>query len=263
MVTAKEIPPGGVGEVKVTFRTKGYQGKIKKSVTVETNDSENQRVALSVGGEVVADVMVEPRYINFRNVSKENPAQPIQLEISLREGKGLKIRSVSADNPSIVLKEQKKTGNQAAYTVSLAENVPVGRLTGKIVVDTNSRQSPKIQIPFYAFVQGRVTVTPQLLSFGVIPPGEPSRREITLRGTGDRGFSVERVTATTDLITTEVVPEPEGGGYRILVTYDPKGKTRGRVSEKLTILVEDGGEEILEVPVYGTIHEAPKSQASP
>ena len=247
MVTAKEIPPGGVGEVKVTFRTKGYQGKIKKSVTVETNDSDNQRLALSVSGEVVADVMVEPRYVNFRNVSKENPPQPVQLEITLREGKGLKIRSVSADSPSIVLKEK----------------VPVGRVSGKIVVDTNSKQSPKIEIPFYAFVQGRVTVTPQLLSFGVIPPGEPSSREITLRGTGDRGFSVERVTATTDLITTEVVPEPEGGVYRIRVTYDPKDKTKGRVSEKLTILVGDGEEEILEVPVYGTIHEAPKRPASP
>lgn len=263
MVTAKEIPPGGVGEVKVTFRSRGYQGKIRKSITVETNDPDNQRVALSVAGEVVSDVMVQPRYVNFRNVSKDSPAQPILLEITLREDKGLKIRSVSADNPSILLKEQERKDNKASYTVSLAENVPVGRLTGKIVVDTNSRQSPKVQIPFYAFIQGRVTVSPQLLSFGLIPPGEPSTREITLRGTGDRGFSVDRVTATSDSITTEVVPDQENGVSRIRVTYDPKSRTRGRVSEKLTVFVGGEDQEIHEVPVYGTIHEVPQNRATP
>ena len=62
MVTAKEIPPGGVGEVKITFRSKGYQGKTKKAVTVETDDPDNQRVRLSVSGEVVSEVTVQPRY---------------------------------------------------------------------------------------------------------------------------------------------------------------------------------------------------------
>ena len=258
MVTAKEIPPGGVGEVKITFRSKGYQGKTKKSVTVETNDPENQRVRLSVGGEVVAEVTVKPRYINFRNVTRESPPKPISLEISLREGKRLKIREVSVNTPSVVLQELEKTEGGARYSVSLAEKVPTGRLTGKIFVKTNSKKSPTTQVPLYAFVQGRVKVSPQLLSFGMIRPGEPSIREITLRGTGESGFSVDKVDATGDVITTEVLPENEGELYRIRVTYDPGDKTKGRVSERLTIHLGGGEEETLEVPVYGTIHQAPK-----
>jgi hypothetical protein len=258
LVTAKEIPPGGVGEVKITFRSKGYQGKTKKAVTVETNDPDNPRVRLSVGGEVVAEVTVQPRYVNFRNVGKDSPPKPISLEIGLREGKGLKIREVSVNNPSVVLKELERTESGARYSVSLAEKVPTGRLTGKILVKTNSKKSPTIQVPLYAFVQGRVKVSPQLVSFGMIRPGEPSIRDITLRRTGDAGFSVDRVDATSDVITTEVLPEKEGEVYRLRVTYDPGDKTEGRVAERLTIHVGGEEEETLEVPVYGNIREAPK-----
>jgi len=258
LVTAKEIPPGGVGEVKATFRSKGYQGKVKKSLTVETNDPDNPKVRLSIFGEVIAEVMVTPRHVNFRNVNKDAPPKPIRLEVKVDEGKGLKIQKVSADNPAIVLKEEKRTENEATYSVSLSENVPTGRLTGKITVTTNSKKSPKTQVPFYAFVQGKVKLSPQLVSFGVIHPGEPSSRDITLRGTGEVTFSVDRVKATTDAITSEILPEREGEVYLLRVTYDPGEKTKGRVSERLTIFVGGEVEEVLEVPVYGNIHQASK-----
>ena len=258
MVTAKEIPPGGVGEVKITFRSKGYQGKTKKAVTVETNDPDSPRIRLSVGGKVVSEVTVQPRYVNFRNVSKDSPAKPTSLEISLREGKGLKIREVSVDNPSVVLQELERTESGARYSVSLAEKLPTGRLSGKIFVKTNSKKVPTTQVPLYAFVQGRVKVSPQLVSLGMIRPGEPSIRDITLRGVGDALFSVDRVDATSDVITTEVLPEKEGEVYRIRVRYDPEEKTKGRVSERLTIHVGGEEKETLEVPVYGTIREVPK-----
>ena len=254
MVTAKEIPPGGVGEVKATFQSKGYQGTVKKSVTVETNDPHNARVSLSIAGEVLSDVTVQPRHFNFRNVSRDSRPAPIPLEISLREGRGLKIKEVSADNAFILLEEQKRDEQGASYTVSLAEEVPNGRLTGKIVVRTNSEKVPQIQIPFYAFVRGRVKLSPELLSFGRIPPGETSSREITLSRTGDKGFSVERVSATSDAITSEILTDKEGEPYRIRVTYNPGDRTKGSVSERLTIYVAGEGTEIIEVPVHGTIH---------
>jgi hypothetical protein len=263
LVTAKEIPPGGVGEIKASFRSKGFQGKVRKTVTVETNDPDNQRVRLSLLGKVVAEVMITPRYVNFRNVSKDNPPKPVRLEIHLQEGKGLKIEEVSVDSPSIVLKEEKRAENKAIYAVSLAEKAPTGRLNGKILVKTNSRKVSKLEVPYYAFVQGRVRISPQLVSFGMVRPGVPSSREITLTGIGDKSFSIDRVTATTDVITTEIVPKEEGKVYLVRVTYDPGDRTRGRISERLTISVGGEEEEVLEVPVYGTIHQPREKKPNP
>lgn len=257
MVSAKEIPPGGVGEVKATFRSKGYHGRVKKVITVETNDPDNPHVRLSIFGEVVAEVTINPRYVNFRNVSKQELPDPIPLEIKLGEDRNLRILEVSTDNPFILLEEKKRTETEAVYDVSLAGNVPTGKLTGKILVRTNSKKSSDTQVPCYAFVQGRVRVSPQLLSFGLIRPGEPATREITLRAIGGQDFSVERVKATTDAVRAEILPEPEGKVVRLRVTYDPAGKTQGRVSERLTVFVGGGEKEVIEVPVHGTIHPTP------
>jgi len=260
LVSAKEIPPGGVGEVKATFHSKGFQGRIKKTLIVETNDPENAGVRLSVAGEVISEITVTPRYVNFGNVSYDGAAKPIPLEIRLYEGRDLKIEEVSADNPLILLKEQKRTEKRFVYAVSLGENVPTGRLTGKITIRTDSRNSPKTEVPVYAFVQGRVQISPPLVSYGMIRPGEPSLREITLSATGDASFSVESVKSSADSVTTEIFPEKEGAIYRIRVTYHPGEEITGRVSERLTIFVGGEREEILEVPVYGNIHAGAKKE---
>ena len=48
LVSEKEIAPGGKGEIKVSFNTRGFEGKVNKYVYVETNDSQQPRVQLTV-----------------------------------------------------------------------------------------------------------------------------------------------------------------------------------------------------------------------
>lgn len=249
--------------MKAIFRSKGYQGKVQKAITVETNDPDNPRVRLLIAGEVIAEVTVTPRHVNFGNVSKGEPSPPIPIQIELREGTEWKIREVSVDNPHFLLKKKTSNDKRAVYDVSVARNAPPGRLNGKILVRTNSRKSPNTQVPCYAFVQGRVVVTPQILSFGLIRPGGPSSREITLRATGDRGFTVERVEASTGAVRSEIHPDPEGKVVRVRVTYDPGERTQGRVSDTLKLFLGGGEEEVLEVPVHGTIHAAPEAERNP
>ena len=261
MVTTKDVPPGGVGEIKATFKSKGYQGKVKKAVTIETNDPDKRQVRLTLTGKVVADVTIEPRHLNFGSVNRNEPPKPVKLTIKLREGKGLRIKEVKSNNDALVLKEEKEDEKGAVYRVSLADKVPIGRLTGKITIKTNSDKSGKTQVPFYATVQGDVKASPQLLSFSRVSPGQPVTRNLILTPTGGKRFAVDRVEATADEITSRVVVEQEGEKTRIEVTFDPGSRKSGRIAEKLKIFVENGEEEILEVPVYGSIYQKKEPSA--
>jgi len=261
LVTTKEIPPGGVGEIKATFKSKGYQGKVKKSVTVETNDPKKRTVRLTLKGSVVPDVKVEPRHLNFGKVSRHGLPQPVELKIQLREGRGLRIKEVKSESDSIVLSKEQEDEKGAVYRVSLADKVPTGRLTGKIEIRTNSKKSSKVQVPFYATVEGSVKVSPHLLSFSVVHPGKITTRELTLTKTGKSNFSVQGVEASAKEITTEILTEQDGERYKIKVTYDPGDRTKGRIAERLTILVKNGEEETLEVPIYGTIYDKDKKKS--
>jgi len=265
LVTAKEVPPGGAGEIKATFKTKGFQGPAKKSFTVQTNDPDNKRIKLTLKGKVISEVTVEPRYLNMGTVNKDERPEPVSMTVKLRQGKGLKIKDVKVDSEAVVLTKEKETPEESIYLVSLADKVPLGRLTGRITVKTNSSKAPEVKVPFYAIIQGNIKVNPQLLHLGIVRPGTPLTRHITLSKTGEQGFQVEGVKATSEQITTEIRPEIEGEKYRINVSYDPGSKTKGRISERLTITVKsEEEEEILEIPVYGTIHEKKaKKPASP
>jgi len=239
--------------VKATFRSKGFQGSVSKSISVETNDPEKRVVRLTLKGQVVADVSVEPRHVNFGKLNRNEPPPPVRLEIKLRQGKELKIKEVTAAGP-VVMKKVKETNDGAVYELGLTKDAAVGRLQGSVSIETSSRNSPEIQVPFYGTIEGNVRATPQFLSLAAVPPGGEVQREITLVKTGKSGFSVLGIQASSDKIKTELHPVREGEEVRVKVTYRADPEATGRISEKLQIVVKAGTEERLEVPVYGTIY---------
>jgi hypothetical protein len=253
LASVKDVPPGGAGEVMATFRTKGYQGPVTKGISVETNDPQNRMIRLALKGEVVTAVSVEPRSLNFGRINRNERPQPVKLTLKLREGKDLRIQSVSTDASAIVLTRVEELDSGAVYTVGLREKVPVGRLYGNIVIRTSGNKSPEIQVPFYGTVEGNVSVNPQFLSFAAIPPGQEVRRELTLVRTGKSSFTVQEIKPSAKELTTRLEPVKEGEEYRVTVSYHAGAEATGRISEKLVIQVMSTEKEVLEVPVYGSI----------
>ena len=229
---------------------------------METNDPNNPAVRLSLKGTVTAEVTVTPRYVNFASVRKEDTRKPIELRIDLRPERKIRIREVRSENPAILVSRVREHENGAVYSVSLVEDVPLGRVTGEILVRTTGRKTPELKVPVHAVVQGSVNVVPQLLSLGSVTDGEPVTRRLTITKTGQQGFRVLEVRKTTDRLTCEVVPEQEGERYRLEVTYRPGGQKPGRIAERLTIVTGNGREETIEVPVFGALREAVPGRAS-
>lgn len=52
LVSAKKIAPGAKGELKVTFNTTGFQGRVSKYVYIESNDSRKNEVQLTISAEI-------------------------------------------------------------------------------------------------------------------------------------------------------------------------------------------------------------------
>jgi hypothetical protein len=255
LVTEQEVPPGGTGEIKATFHTKGFQGAVKKGLTVESNDPENRLVRLTIGGNVVSEVAVDPRYLDWEILRPDDSPRPKKLSIRFLKGRGLRLEKIQSESPSVVLTKKSEDENRAVYTVDLAENLPTGRFTGRITIRSNSERVPEVHVPFQGQVQGNVKVIPHILSLGRITPGKVLTRHLSVSKTGKQDFTVQEVKATTEAIATEIREEKEGERYRIQVTYTPGSEAKGRIAERITILVNDGKETFLEVPLYGTADE--------
>ncbi len=260
-MSAKDVPPGGVGEIKVTFQSKGYQGDVRKVVTVESNDPENPTVQLTLRGKVVADVTVTPQAINLGTIRKGQPSQPSLLTINLKEGKGLKVEEVTADSPAVALKKQKDTPAEVVYEIVATDKVPIGRISGQISVVTNNKKAPKILVPFYGIIQGNVKVTPQLASFGMVKSGQKATQTIYVTKDADVQFKVVKVVPSSPQVAANVVEVEQGSRYEIKLTFDPGDRKEGRINEKVTIVVLDPLEEVIEVPLFGMINRQNVSTA--
>jgi Protein of unknown function (DUF1573) len=255
IVSDGEVPPGGTGAVEAVFHTKGFQGNVKKSLTVESNDPENELVRLTIGGKVIPEVSVEPRYVNWGNLEPVNPPRPVELRIRFIGGRRLRLEKIQSESPSVVLTRESEAENEVIYTVALAGNLPRGTVIGRITIQTNSEKVPEVHVPFHGSVQGHVKMVPNLLSLGRIAPGQEETRNLSLAKTGGPNFTVRKVETTTDEIRTEIIEERKGSRYRIKVSYKPAGKTEGKIAERITIFLSDGEESFLEVPLYGKVGE--------
>lgn len=79
----RAIPPGGEGKIKLTIRTKGYQGNIHKSARVYTNDPANSTIRLSVKGFVKVPIFVSPRQIRLYGKEGQTLTKVIEVRAEI------------------------------------------------------------------------------------------------------------------------------------------------------------------------------------
>ncbi len=68
----KEYQPGEAGSIPVSFNTRGYNGRVTKTITISTNDAETPYHRLKITGKIIlkdfASIEMGPDRIDFENV---------------------------------------------------------------------------------------------------------------------------------------------------------------------------------------------------
>ena len=253
LVTATEVPPAGHGEIQATFRSQGFQGTVRKPLTVVTNDPERPSVELVLTGRVRSEVWADPPFIHWGAVSPSLPTRSVTLRVHYGRPGGVEVLEARPGSRHVFLSQRSADEKGVTYDVALARDLPPGRLTGTIRIRTTSESLPLLEVPFFAEILGRARLSPQTLSLGRVRPGATAKGALTLRRTGGQKLSVDRVKTTAARLRAKVVGQRAGERYRIEVTYDARGRKRGPIAERITVFVGGKEGEILEVPVVGTI----------
>jgi len=159
----KNLAPGEETKIKTTLTLKGRQGAVSKTVTVESNDPRDPMYKLELKGNAVAAITIEPRTVNFGPITDNEPhTQTVSIKSSKPEIT-FKIESVDTSAAQQVKAELKTVEEGKAYEValSLAENLPVGNMNGRITLKTDDPQRPTLQINVFAQIVGDLNISPQ------------------------------------------------------------------------------------------------------
>jgi hypothetical protein len=146
----RAIPPGGEGKITLKIDTRGYEGKIRKSARIYTNDPNRPRETITVEAFVKTPIRVSPRSV-FLN-GKVTEAVTRSVDIKGDPAKSLKIepRDFSLNHRVKFAIEEISPGAHYRVNFTSIPNV-ADHFQGALRLRTNYPEKPELLI----FVRGR------------------------------------------------------------------------------------------------------------
>ena len=202
LVTSKVIPPGGNGEIKVTYTSGSVYGEAKKSVDVNSNDPKNSKIKLKIKAFVQTFLEVKPKFINFGSVKKGEvisrsltvknvTAAPVTIKEVKNEVKDLKVGDFEKDiNPD----------EEIIINLTLNSSALPHDLLGNIGITATQYPDKKIMIPVSGRIIGDIILTPETIFFGPMKKGEKSEQKIRIINNSDKPLKLLEVKSTLEFI---------------------------------------------------------------
>lgn len=221
------IAPGSEGQIKLVLDGGRVHGKFQKTATVKCNDPEHPVLTLTIAGNEVPYVNVEPQgtiYLHGRY--DEDVVKSVVLS-SNEKDVTLKIKGVSS-NIDDKIDYSYKPGpgkGETTLTISKKKNLPTSSAYGAITVKTNSTKAPDTILQVHVMTKGSISVTPSTLNYGVVKfgnktPGDPVTKSVMVLST-EGSFQIKNVDVSNKNFTAKVSSIREGKQYKIEVTFKP------------------------------------------
>jgi hypothetical protein len=156
----RAILPGKEGYITLKLNTKGYQGAIKKSALVYSNDPEKPSVRLAISTNVKVPISIQPRGV-FIEGFKGDDIQSVVI-IKSHEDKPLELSAISNSLPKKVAYELKAIKAGKIYHLIL-KNISKGedKYSGFISLKTNYFEKPELTVRFLGFIKSRSSSDPK------------------------------------------------------------------------------------------------------
>lgn len=139
------VPPGGEGKITLKIKTKGYQGNLRKSARVKTNDPGKQSIILVVKATVKVPIYVSSRYIHLYGKGDKGAHKTIKILAELDKPLNLSVTDFTLKNKLKYAIEtvQKEKEYRIRFTSisGVKEN-----FRGILKLKTNYPEKPEIRI---------------------------------------------------------------------------------------------------------------------
>jgi len=230
-INPRVIQPGQAGEIEISFNPAGRAGPQRgKNVTVQTNDPTNPQVRVEVNVSVRQAVAVEPRVVNFGQISI-NEMSVERVSVYLRDAsyevefdgvlqpRGVegseffevnRVELSEGDEPLELPGDMRKLGfvKRVDFEVIVPPNAQVGSHSRNIVFNTTAPTARTVETAARAMVMGDLRSQPQRIMLGQVMPDESLEREFTLQSVAGMPFAIKSVTLDGDLADAEATFEP-------------------------------------------------------
>lgn len=153
-VSSKTIAPGKSAELRISFDSANFGGKVTKTVTVESNDPAAPTTTLTIKGIINEELVVNPRQVNLGQ-TKAGSSKEVSVTLENHGERTVKILSVTTPMPQVkatLNKQVLKPGEKAPLSIAVSPRPEDRFLSGFIVIATDIPGKPEITLPLYGSV---------------------------------------------------------------------------------------------------------------
>ena len=277
----KVLQPGEDTDVQATFDLKGKQGSQTKHLTVFSNDPKSPAYKLTLQGQSVPAIKVEPALVNYgrimdpplepeepeeedENAEEEEEKDPKEQVVTIKSNRDdltFNITSVNCSLPQVeVTTETIEEGKHYELTAYLKDTSKPTLLTGMITIRTDNKRRPLIQVRITGQILGDLDIIPRELN--ITDTGDPGRKIMQYaRISAGRIQEFEVLEATTDVegVTIEIIPRGENN-FQLKIENIP---TTEAIKDKSIVLKTDiESTPTIEIP-FRYIKRQPKPARPP
>ncbi len=249
------ILPGEETVINVSFDTIGFYGEKNKTIRLHTTDPKKPTVLLTLKGKIRREVEVIPPRFYFGSIQK-GTQNKMQGKVSLRSESKTKIIDIISRSEHVEIERGEiEKGAGEKFTIVLKDDVPAGVFRDRIVVKTNNKKQPVINVPVFAQIQGDLVLIPADVSFGLLdgPLEEQITGSVMLKNKGPHKLEIESIEAKNESLSASFERNDKTGDYLITVSVRPGtvGTIKGRL--KINTNHPDPDQKQVTLPVYGII----------
>jgi hypothetical protein len=147
MASRSVVPPQSTSKLNVTFNSEGYGGRVRKTVTVHSNDPVSPTQQASIAANVLPVLESSPSYL-FIQRAKVDSVSLSSIQVTNATGKQVTILSVESNLEGSRVEATKKAlkpSEKAELRVSY-KPAKEGPAYGEIIVKTDFQPQPTVSI---------------------------------------------------------------------------------------------------------------------
>ncbi|MDR4498926.1 MAG: DUF1573 domain-containing protein [Candidatus Scalindua sp.] len=254
ILSNKIIQPGESGEIKATFNSGSYSGKVRKNITVISNDLNSPEYRLTFSGEIIEEVCVTPKSINFASVYVGEEIVKT-ITVSSLTDLDLKIEKISTSVPFVSPLLTGKNEEGFLIEVTLKDTFEIKRFNGSISIETNSQRQPKITVPFFGEVVGDITTYPEKIYYGNVAEGREVIQKLFVKFNKD-DIKILNVKISPSSLSTKITERYEQVNPHCLIEIRlHKEAAVGQLNGLLELITNSKRQPLIQIPIVGEIKE--------
>lgn len=126
-----------------------------------------------------------------------------------------------------------------------------GPVKKTITVPSNDPQQPKLLLIISGNVEAVFDVSPPMVFFGDVPPGETARETIEIRRLDGKKLSVTRAETSREYLKTSVQPDTNSDSEAVLVVEATGTGRPEQFSDILSVILDKSSKPAFHIPVAG------------